>query len=344
MSKEQIGRLQGLLERVQSRAAESRSPRTNGNGNGSAAHVASASAAPAYGAAQAEAAISQAPVTPIAYTEQPSFPSSPPDDMSPAPATASESTSFDMESDGDVEVSSEVVEVDIDIDEPEPMESGAQPVAHPTMPPEELEEVIDDVPMATQPSHHSRGAPQMDQTQETSSDEELTALAPPANEIEEPTPSSSRRPIAEETQAETYEEGSAPRHTPPPESGKQVAAASAHPPSYKPSAPPPSLEGHTLIGGWREPGLGPQASPVAGGAGGSTGVRVPAPPAPPAGRAEDAAAFAAAAPAQASGTRLTPDVTKPALGAAGAVASFQGFAAIPKPTTLGELLDLTLGL
>lgn len=327
MSKEQIGRLQGLLERVQSRATESRSPRTNGNGT--AAHVASAAAAPAYEAAQAEYAIPPAPLTPTAYSEQPSFPSSPPDDLSPPPATSSESTSFDVESDGDVEVSSEVVEVDIDIDEPDPMESGAQPVAHPTMPPEDLEEVADDVPMATH---------------ETSSDEELTALAPPANEIEEPTPSSSRRPIAEETQAETYEEESAPRHTPPPESGKQVAAASAHPPSFKPSAPPPSLEGHTLIGGWREPGLGPQASPVAGGAGASTGVRVPAPPAAPAGRAEDAAAFAAAAPAQASGTRLTPDVTKPVMGAAGAVASFQGFAAIPKPTTLGELLDLTLGL
>ena len=133
MSKEQIGRLQGLLERVQSRAAESRSPRTSGNG--SDAYVASAAAAPAYEAAQAEAAISQAPVTPTAYSEQPSFPSSPPDDMSPPPATASESTSFDMESDGDVEVSSEVVEVDIDIDEPEPMESGVLPPWVGSMPP-----------------------------------------------------------------------------------------------------------------------------------------------------------------------------------------------------------------
>ena len=59
---------------------------------------------------------------------------------------------------------------------------------------------------------------------------------PPANEIEEPSPSSSRRPIAgEEPVAEAYSEESAPRHTPPPESGKQVAAAPSNPPARSPA-------------------------------------------------------------------------------------------------------------
>lgn len=333
-AKEQIGRLQGLLERVQMRANDPRSPRTPGT-NGTHAYAAAATSTVAGAEVeqprQAQSGETAPPPTPmyadqqVDQVEQPTFPTSPPPDTSPPPPTTSESHSFDMESDGDVEVSSEVVEVDIDVDEPMPMESGAQPVAHQTMPPEDLEEAVDEAPsQELQPAQDS---------------DEVTLTATAANEIEEPTPSSSRRPIAsEEPQPETYEEESAPRHTPPPESGKQVAAPSVHPPSWKPSAPPPSLEGHTLIGGWREPGLGPQASPVAGGA----AVRVPGPPPP---RGGDAAAFAAAAP-QASGTRLSPDVTKPDLGSAGAgaVASFQGFAAIPKPTTLGDLLDLTLGL
>ena len=248
---------------------------------------------------------------------------------------------YDVNTDSDVEVSSEVVEVDIDIDEPMPLESGAQPVAQQTMPPEDLEEEVDEQPMATQPSVR----PPHDEPRE----EEVAHAAPPANEIEEPTPSSSRRPIAAEevAGAEAYEPESAPRHTPPPESGKQVAAApSNQPPSWKPSAPPPSLEGHTLIGGWREPGLGtPQISPSAGG---SMGARSPVPAAgrgpsgtePPATVVQGAGSI----PAQASGTRLTPDVTRPELASGVQVASFTGAPAIDKPKTLGELLDLTLGL
>jgi hypothetical protein len=292
-----IGRLQLLLERVQERAA---GPRGDG---------AAYAAAPAHD----EAAISEAPETPAlvrASVNPAAYPSEPP---------AAES----YDADADVEVSSEVVEVDIDIDEAMAMESGAQPVAQQTMPPEDLLEEVDEAPLTTQPPG---SAPMHDH------DEELTQTAP-ANEIEEPTPSSSRRPIAgEEAAAGAYEEESAPRHTPPPESGRQVAAApSNHPPSRKPSAPPPSLEGHTLIGGWREPGLGPQPTPPVG----TPGVRVSAPgrgPAP-----------AVAAP-QASGTRLTPDVTEPRLAASANVASFVGAPPAPKPTTLGELLDMTLSL
>ncbi|MDB5218533.1 MAG: hypothetical protein JWO86_6460, partial [Myxococcaceae bacterium] len=52
----------------------------------------------------------------------------------------------------------------------------------------------------------------------------------------------------------------------------------------------------------------------------------------------------AGAVAQASGTRLTADVTRPALASGASVASFTGAPAIAKPKTLGDLLDLTLGL
>ena len=312
-AKERMGRLQELLERVQTRAA---APRGNGALHAvayEAAHTAHDTPAPPPTFADPEpeamsaAPVSAAPVTPAV-------------DMSPEVEASYE--------DGDVEISSETVEVDIDIDEPMPMESGAQPVGQQTMPPEDLEEELDeDVPTATQPSVRAPEPPQ--------ELEEVThASAPPANEIEEPTPSSSRRPIAgEEPVAGTYEEESAPRHTPPPESGKQITAPSVNPPARAGSVPPPSLEGHTLIGGWREPGLGPAPA-------GPSGVRVPG----PTGMGTEPPATIANV-AQASATRLTADVTRPELSEGEAkVASFQGAAPIPKPTTLGELLDLTLGL
>jgi hypothetical protein len=321
-SKEKIGRLQELLERVQMRAHD------RGHvGDGARA----ASAASSEQSHEEPAARTSPP--PAAYDAR---------DVEMAAASPDSEESYDINTDSEVEVSSEVVEVDIDIDEPMPLESGAQPVAQQTMPPEDLLEEVEEQPMATQPSVRPSHA-------EDHHEEEVAHAAPPANEIEEPTPSSSRRPIAgEEASAEeAYEAESSPRHTPPPESGKQVAAPSAHPPSRKPSAPPPSLEGHTLIGGWREPGLGtPQISPSAGM---STAVRVPGPgPAagarpsgtePPATVVQGAGAIAA----QASGTRLTADVTRPDL-ASGEVASFTGAPAIERPKTLGELLDLTLGL
>ncbi|HSO39993.1 MAG TPA: hypothetical protein VLT33_46015 [Labilithrix sp.] len=299
-AKEQIGRLQGLLERVQMRAQEAR-----------ASGAAFAPVAPAYAT----------PEPASVEIEHESFP--------PDTAAGDELTAYGgADDDAELEVSSETVEVDIDIDEPMPMESGAQPVAQQTMPPEDLEEEVEERPMATDPSMRAPAH------------EEVVHAAAPANEIEEPAPSSSRRPIAGEEPAESYSEESAPRHTPPPESGKQVAAPSVHPvaarsgsePSINPSAPPPSLEGHTLVGGWREPGLGvPQILPAAGAV---VGVRVPPSPTQP----------AAAAPAQASGTRLTADVTRPELAASANVAQFEGAAPVARPTTLGEMLDLTLSL
>jgi hypothetical protein len=310
-AKERIGRLQDLLERVQTRAA---APRPNG------AHAFA-------GEAQREEA---APLTPPMHQMAAEQARTKAAYESEHPAA----DPYDMET--DVEVSSEVVEVDIDIDEPTAMESGAQPIANPTMPPDELEEVIEEAPNTTSngPNAH---------------DEEPThaKMASPANEIEEPTPSSSRRPIAGEEVSGTYEEESAPRHTPPPESGKQVAAPSVHPPSRKPSAPPPSLEGHTLIGGWREPGLGgtPQFSVEPRG---GAPARVPGQGGQGPGTEPPATLVQPQAAPQASGPRLTADVTRPALGASlGAsanVATFTGAAPVAKPATLGELLDLTLGL
>ena len=60
---------------------------------------------------------------------------------------------------------------------------------------------------------------------------------------------------------------------------------------------------------------------------GGSPVRVPGPP-----------------PAQASGTRLSPDITQPQLAGGEGVATFEGAAPVAKPATLGDLLDMTLGL
>jgi hypothetical protein len=351
---DKINRLQSLLERVQARSGEPRhaaahapaAQHTNGNGAAHAAHAEhaepemQASAAPSVppGARtsppphgddaieHARALMSEPPPTP-AYAQ-----SSPP---------PSSQQSYDVDTDSEVEVSTETVEVDIDIDEPMPLESGAQPVAQQTMPPEDLlDDAEEEQPMATQPSVR----PPMHEPQEELQEIEAAPPPPPANEIEEPAPSSSRRPIAaEEAAAGAYEEESSPRHTPPPESGKQVAAAPSNPPQRKTSIPPPSLEGHTLIGGWREPGLGVPQPGV--GAGAPTGVRVPAPGGSVPGTEPPATVIqGAGAVAQASGTRLSPDVTRAELGSDANVASFSGAPAVEKPKTLGDLLDMTLGL
>ena len=338
-AKEQIGRLSHLLHRVQTRAQE---PRPSGLAYAPnpvlLPHAPALSAPPPALSAHPPALSAPPPriATPTPEPVEVEHDSLPPLTMQVANAEADGAQAYlPSDDDADVEVSSETVEVDIDIDEPMPMESGAQPVAQQTMPPEDLEEEFEEVDepvLATQPSVRPQ-----EPAHEEEEQEEITLAPPLANEVEEPAPSSSRRPIAGEEVAEAYGAESAPRHTPPPESGKQVAAPSVHPvavrsaaDSIKPSAPPPSMEGHTLVGGWREPGLGvpqigvPQISPAA-----STG-RVPAVEPPVA--------------AQPSGTRLTPDVTRPELAASGNVATFEGPAPVAKPTTLGELLDMTLSL
>lgn len=285
-AKQKISRLEQLLARVQSRAG---APRT-------AAPVAHAVPSPPV------------PAAVLAPPPQPQRASSPAPPIVQRRFTPPPETSVDQEMD-EVEVSAGgVVEVDIDVEEGMPMESGAHAVAPGTLPPDEIDE---DATLTSRP-------PPVAEAPEA---EPAEAFAAPANEIVEPEPSSSPRPIAEEAE-------SAPRHTPPPESGKQVAAPSVHPPSRKSTAPPPS-DGHTLIGGWREPGLGQPAQPVI-----TTGVRVPAPQqvSPP------------APPPQPSGTRLSPDVTKADLPAHVQVAAFEGAVAAPRPLTFGELVDATLGL
>lgn len=301
-----IAKLEALLSRVQSRAS---APRAT---NGAAVYVASATTAE-FAEQEEHTQLDAAQVTDTR--------------TAPPPADASHDAYDD---DAEVEVSSEVVEVDIDVDEPIAAESGAQPVSHVTEPPAELEEVVDDdVPVNTRPSGAS----------------EEIAAAQPANELEEPAPSSSRRPIGDEAAAAAgYEEESSPRHTPPPESGKQVSP-SASPPRKSTVPPPPSLEGHTLIGGWREPGLGPQVGAPGIGAGTpGMGVRVPAPPAAPPPVPAAAGSSPQIAPAQASGTRLSPDVTRPDLPQGAKVATIEGASPVAKPVTMGDLLDLTLGL
>lgn len=247
---------------------------------------------------------------------------------------------------------SEEVEVDIDVDE----------------------DGLDEAELAAVEADAAAAAPAELEVVTDEDDEEMAAADTPrpANEIEEPEPSSSPRPIVE-----AHEPEATPRHTPPPESGKQVAASApprapsafpppAHEPSIAPppvSEPPDSLGGHTLIGGWREPGLGPGGPGV--------GVRVPAPPAnvpspisiPPSpitasqpfvgASTSTSSDFTGPKPAR-SGVAVPPPVqakaplsaekTEPDLGPRGDVVRFEGQAPAFAPASFGELLDATLGL
>jgi hypothetical protein len=266
------------------------------------------------GSVVAAAAPAVAPPPPVAYAPPPRHQTPP---MMRAAIPTPVPTEDAMGEETEVEVSHEVVEVDIDVDEPMlPLESGAQPVS--------LQSSADDEEEPEEMTRREQGITPADVAQATA-----------ANELEEPAPSSSRRPIAEEPAEAPYEEESAPRHTPPPESGKQVTAPSVHPPasSRKTSQPPPSLEGHTLIGGWREPGIPREAGTTPGIAPG--GLRVPAPAAgaPPAQQAP-----AAGAP------RLSPEATRADLPQRAAVGTMEGATPAFKPKTFGELLDATLEL
>lgn len=371
MPDDKVGRLETLLARVQRRAAEPRrvptsqvSPKATTGAMAAtpmatpmasppatpisapiatpvAAPVASVAARGANGGAPAhhpsEPPANQHPTSPPL-----SFPSEPP--AAAGPSTIPPVTTVDSDdSEVDVEVSTEVVDIDVDVDVDDmgmPLESGAQPVAD-HVGDTSAEDAILETTMA------DAQLPVLGAEHEVHSEAQPEAK-PLANEIEEPAPSSSPRPIAAE-KPETFEDESAPRHTPPPESGKQVAAAPSTPPSRKTSAPPPSLEGHTLIGGWREPGLG---GPIVGAPGGP-GVRVPAPGAgaPPAAQAkaeippEPVTGTRASAPPRHSDRPLSPEVTRAELAGADAkVASFEGAAPAFKPSTFGDLLDASLGL
>ena len=285
MNTEKISRLEQLLGRIKANAAAPRT--TEAHAPVMVAH------APAVVATQPPPA--EAPV----MLEAAAQPEAALDPITTPPPSNPE---YDED---DVEVSSEVVEVDIDIDEPY---EAAAPAAESGV--NELVEVRDEEEEEEElaPNTQSSSLPPME--------DEPELRATPANEIEEPSPSSSRRPIASE---EPADDESSPRHTPPPESGKQVA------PSIAPrnSQPPPSLEGHTLIGGWREPGAGGAPNIVTGF---GTGVRVPA-PAP------------AAAP-----EKLVAEVAKPTFATTSHVASIEGTPPAFKPSNFGELLEASIEL
>jgi hypothetical protein len=234
----------------------------------------------------AEAAPAEEPVVQVAapalVAAPPVAPSIPPASAGWSdvpPATVSED--FDGDIDAVVVSGGEMVEVDIDIDEPMPTESGAHLVADNVM------EARADARALT---------------------EDVAQHAPPpaANEVEEAAPTSSPRPI--ETPA--FEEASAPRHTPPPESGKQVAAPSVKPEPRKSTVPPPS-DGHTMLGGWREPGM---ALPVH--------EASPAAPVEP----------------------LVAQVTRPALESDVPIPDFSGEAPSYTPSSFGAILEATLSI
>lgn len=370
---EKIGRLEALLGRVQRRASEPRpmpmpmpvpvsqlSPKATTGAMAAAPvmHATTPASAAANRPVPAEPAQSVQPPTPATprVSEPPAnaFPTSPPEapeaepPAAAGPSTIPPVTTLDAGSEGevDVEVSTEMVDIDVDVDVDDmgmPLESGAQPVGdHAALADDNGESGIGDTTMAD--GH----LPVLGPENEVHS-EEQPAVQALANEVQEDAPSSSPRPIASE-KPETFEDESAPRHTPPPESGKQVAAAPSTPPSRLTSAPPPSLEGHTLIGGWREPGLG---GPTVGAPGSPQhAVRVPGPP-----PATPAAAKQAMPPEPVTGTRpsapprnsdrpLSPEVTRADLASAGGanVASFEGAAPAFKPSTFGDLLDASLDL
>lgn len=364
--KEKIGHLEDLLARVQRRATEARavpsahvSPKAT-TGAATTGAISANGGAPAQSATPATPRVSEPPAQafptspPDSAPAADTFPSEPPSPVhATGPSTIPPMTTLDAGSDGevDVEVSTEVVDIDVDVDVDDmgmPLESGAQPVADHADGRDGGEgddQSIGDNTLA------GVELPVLGPENEVHPEEQPHAAKALANEIEEPAPSSSPRPIASES-PQAYEEESAPRHTPPPESGKQVAAAPSTPPSRMTSAPPPSLESHTLIGGWREPGLG---GPFIGAPGGSP-VRVPGPgqphaPPPAAAKGnpmppEPVTGTRASAPPRHSDRPLSPEVTRADLAASGSakVASFESAPPAFKPSTFGELLDASLGL
>lgn len=236
----------------------------------------------------------------------------------------------EIDADAEVDVSAEVVEVDVDVDESGvvPVESGAHLVAEQAtngVHEAEIELLVPADAIADPTVPPPAAEPRME------SSEPPPATEPPAaNEVLEPAPSSSPRPIVSE-KPEAYEE-SAPLHTPPPESGKQVAGPSVKPAAlHVSSLPPPSLNDHTLIGGWREPGIGLPRAP------GADATRPSAVRVPPAHDAVEAASSA-------SPPRLVAEVTAPELRADAPVATIEGAPPRFTPASFGELLDATLSL
>jgi hypothetical protein len=151
----------------------------------------------------------------------------------------------DVSSDTDsveVEVSAEVVELEIDEETAAamPAESGAQPVAEHVVPDDAAVDLSATVVESVE--IHGDAPAELEEVTEEPPEVVVTMGAALANEVEEPAPTSSPRPIGPTVTSyvtsTTDEEESAPRHTPPPESGKQVAVASVKPEPRLSSIPP----------------------------------------------------------------------------------------------------------
>lgn len=343
---EKVAKLEGLLARVKERAE---APRPHGAASPAKPAPAASLDAPRAPAVAPARPVPAAPAPIAAPPPVAAPPTAPPPEPSEPFVTATAYPADDSEI--DVEVSTEVVEVDIDDEEGlMPAESGAQLVAEPAA---ELEEVHDDdgVPAAEVSVSEVTLSDEEELLESTTQPPATEPGARPANELVEPAPSSSPRPITADA-PEPYAAESAPRHTPPPESGK-VAAPSIKPEEGLPSLPPDSEveEGHTLIGGWREPGVPivrspavePQRTPA---------VRVPAPPTPiepaPVTAVLVSSPPAAAMPTTPVAARpraepIEPAVTKAQLPEA-QVAVIQGAAPTFEPATFGDLLEATLKL
>lgn len=296
---EQISKLNTLLARVQLRAAAPR-----------AAAPPSAIAAPVAPPAPVAAAPKPAPApAPVAAPPKPAPVQAPPAavaapdfDMPEAEASVEAGEEMDYE----VEVSAEVVEVDIDVED----DRGS----HTQMVASAEHDDDDDGGTLIQTSTEVYTAPHAE------------PVAPP--------PSSQPRPVHAERDPFAAEAAAEPeRHTPPPESGRQVATASAPPPardSRRPTPLPPSEHG-TLIGGWREPGRPPSPMPP------RVAAPIPAPAPAPAPPPPVAAAPAAPAP-------ITPEAIVPKIAKSGDVAEVQGTRGPISPQTFGDLLDQALDL
>lgn len=186
-------------------------------------------------------------------------------------------------------------------------------------------------------------------------------------EADEP-PASSRRPIALEPPLEELAFGDAApppaAHTPPPESGRQVAS-SAYPEAVQPSealaespeaptaaevsAASPGLDFDGESTGVRAkadaeaaPAASPTAPPPAFVAEAQVAARTSPPPAP--GTVPPPAARTAPPPAPVPVIALAPEVVQPSLDAGASVAAFVGKAPEFQPSSFGDLLDATLAL
>jgi len=225
-----------------------------------------------------------------------------------------------------------------------PLESRARLVAAPRAEAEveeiEAEEVLElDERHIVQEDASAEPAPQPD-------------LAAPPAQAEEPEapPPSSRRPIAEP--AETPQEAQIQvAHTPPPESGKQVAAEAlsfdddftgvreaAQPPRAPAPAPEPSIQLQSL----RMPAVKPPVAPDE--------MEAELPPAgeetrPPPGPLPEMRAPRIESVPKPEPTQVSAEVTRPTRPVAAAqVAELTGTVKPESPRTFGELLDLTLSL